>query len=137
VQQLLIEGLMLSSMASLLGVTLAMLTLRAFEHGLQTQFSIYTTLTPNLRVLDVLLLLTVISAVTSSVWPRESRDCSSLARTFNRIIRRVHRAALAQGCHSSLSANCWIADNSGVARYRDVLVRMSAKPVFRQLESVS
>ena len=35
VQQLLIEGLMLSSVASLLGVALAMLTLRAFEHGLQ------------------------------------------------------------------------------------------------------
>ena len=69
VQQLLIEGLMLSSAASLLGVALAMLTLRAFEHGLQTQFSIYTTLTPNLRVLGVLLVLTVISAVASSVWP--------------------------------------------------------------------
>ena len=69
VQQLLIEGLMLSSVASLLGIGLAMLTLRIFEHGLQTQFSIYMVLTPNLRVLGVLLLLTVISAVASSVWP--------------------------------------------------------------------
>jgi predicted permease len=69
VQQLLIEGLMLSSVASLLGIALAMLTLRIFEHGLQTQFSIYTVLTPNLRVLGVLLLLTVISALASSVWP--------------------------------------------------------------------
>ena len=68
-QQLLIEGLILSSVASLLGIVLAMLTLRIFEHGLQTQFSIYTILTPNLRVLGVLLLLTVISALASSVWP--------------------------------------------------------------------
>jgi putative ABC transport system permease protein len=69
VQQLLIEGLMLSGVASLLGIVLAMLTLRIFEHGLQTQFSIYTILTPNLRVLGVLLVLTVISALASSVWP--------------------------------------------------------------------
>jgi hypothetical protein len=69
VQQLLIEGLMLSSVASLLGIAMAMLTLRIFEHGLQTQFSIYTILTPNLRVLGVLLLLTVISALASSAWP--------------------------------------------------------------------
>lgn len=69
VQQLLIEGLMLSSVASLLGIALAMLTLRAFEHGLQTQFNIYTVLTPNVRVLGVLLVLTVISALASSVWP--------------------------------------------------------------------
>ena len=69
VQQLLIEGLMLSSVASLLGIGLAILTLRMFEHGLKAQFHIYTTLTPNLRVLSVLLALTVMSAVASSVWP--------------------------------------------------------------------
>jgi hypothetical protein len=40
VQQLVIEGLMLSSVASVLGIGLAMLTLRAFEHGLKTQFHI-------------------------------------------------------------------------------------------------
>jgi hypothetical protein len=69
VQQLLIEGLMLSSVASLLGIALAMLTLRMFEHGLKTQFHIYTTLTPNLRVLSVLLTLTVMSALVSSALP--------------------------------------------------------------------
>lgn len=60
---------MLSSAASLVGIALAMLTLRGFEYGLETQFGIYTALTPNLRVLGVLLLLTVISALASSVWP--------------------------------------------------------------------
>jgi predicted permease len=61
--------LMLSSVASLLGTALAMLTLRGFEHGLETQFGIHTALTPNLRVLGVLLLLTMISALASSAWP--------------------------------------------------------------------
>jgi predicted permease len=69
VQQLLIEGLMLSSVASGLGIGLAMLTLRMFEHGLKAQFHIYTTLTPNLRVLGALLALTVMSALVSSAWP--------------------------------------------------------------------
>jgi len=67
VQQLLIEGLMLSGASSLVGIALAMLTLRAFEHGLEKQFSIYTVMTPNVRVLGVLLVLTVISALASSV----------------------------------------------------------------------
>jgi predicted permease len=69
VQQLVIEGLMLSSLASVLGIGLAMLTLRMFEHGLKAQFHIYTTLTPNLRVLGALLALTVMSALVSSAWP--------------------------------------------------------------------
>jgi predicted permease len=69
VQQLMIEGLMLSGTASVLGIGLAVLTLRAFEHGLKAQFHIYTTLTPNLRVISVLLLLTVLSALMSSAWP--------------------------------------------------------------------
>jgi predicted permease len=69
VQQLLIEGLMLSSVASVLGIGLAMLTLRAFEHGLKARFHVYTTLTPNLRVLGALLALTVMSTLVSSAWP--------------------------------------------------------------------
>lgn len=69
VQQLLIEGLLLSGAASLLGVGLATLTLRLFEHGLTTQFHIYTKMTPNLSVVGVLLALTVVSALVSSAWP--------------------------------------------------------------------
>ncbi|HEY2466482.1 MAG TPA: FtsX-like permease family protein, partial [Terracidiphilus sp.] len=72
VQQLVIEGLMLSGTASLAGIGLAMLTLRMFEHGLKTQFHIFTTLTPNLRVLGVLLVLTMMSALVSSAWPAMS-----------------------------------------------------------------
>jgi predicted permease len=40
-----------------------------FEHGLKAQFHIYTTLTPNLRVLGALLALMVMSALASSAWP--------------------------------------------------------------------
>ena len=69
IQQLLIEGLMLSGTAAVIGTAVAMLMLRTFEHGLHTQFNIYTVLTPNLRVLGMLLVLTVISSLASSVWP--------------------------------------------------------------------
>ena len=69
VQQLLIEGLVLSGIASLLGLALAMLTLKLFEHGLMTQFNVHTKLTPNLSVLGGLLGLTVVSALVSSIWP--------------------------------------------------------------------
>lgn len=69
VQQLLIEGSILSTIAAAAGIGLAMLTLRLFEHGLRSQFNIYTHLAPNLRVLAVLLGLTVVSALVSSVWP--------------------------------------------------------------------
>ena len=69
IQQLLVEGFILSAAAALIGTALAMLMLRGFEHGLRSQFSVYTVLTPNVRVLAMLLMLTVISAVTSSVWP--------------------------------------------------------------------
>ena len=69
IQQLLVEGLMLSGAAALVGTAIAMLMLGSFEHGLQTQFNIYTILTPNMRVMGMLLVLTVISALASSVWP--------------------------------------------------------------------
>jgi predicted permease len=47
VLQFLIEGLILSGIASLLGLGLAVLTVRLFEHALTTQFNIHATLTPN------------------------------------------------------------------------------------------
>jgi predicted permease len=102
VQQLLIEGWMLSLIAAVAGIGLAMLTLRMFEHGLRTQFNIYTHLTPNLRVLAVLLGLTILSALVSSVWPaltaasatlepalRQGSSSSGTGRTQHRL-----RAAL-------------------------------------------
>jgi predicted permease len=89
VQQLLIEGSMLSLIAAVAGIGLAMLTLHMFERALRSQFNIYTQLTPNLHVLAVLLGLTIVSAVVCSVWP-------ALAA-----VRATLEPALRQGSSSS------------------------------------
>jgi predicted permease len=69
VLQLLIEGLVLSGIASLFGLGLAVLTVRLFEHALTTQFNIHATLTPNASVILILLGLTLVSALLASIWP--------------------------------------------------------------------
>jgi len=69
VLQLLIEGLVLSGIASLLGLGLALLTVRLFEHALTTQFNIHVTLTPSASVILILLGLTLVSALLASIWP--------------------------------------------------------------------
>lgn len=69
VRQLLIEGLVLSVIAALAGLGLALLTLRLFQHALVTQFAIHQSMTPRLSVLAALLGLTVLSALVSSLWP--------------------------------------------------------------------
>jgi predicted permease len=69
VQQLLMEGWVLSGCASLLGIGLAMLTLKGFEYGLKTQFHLYTRMAPSLLVVGTLLGLTFASALISCLWP--------------------------------------------------------------------
>jgi predicted permease len=69
VQQLTIEGLLLSAISSLLGIVLALLTLKLFEHGLTTQFHLHEQMNPNFTVIGLLALLTMISALLCSVWP--------------------------------------------------------------------
>jgi predicted permease len=69
VQQLLTEGLLLSACASLLGTGLAMLTLKGFDYALQTQFHLYTRMTPSLSVISTLLGLTAASAFIACLWP--------------------------------------------------------------------
>jgi predicted permease len=69
VQQLLIEGLLLSGSGSLLGLGLAVGILKLFEHGLTKQFDIHGGLTPNLPVLAGLLALSIASALLISIWP--------------------------------------------------------------------
>ena len=78
IQQLLIEGAVLSVLASLLGLGLAILTLKLFEHGLTTQFNIHVSLAPNLSVMSILLGLTVASALLSSVWPAIAAASASI-----------------------------------------------------------
>jgi predicted permease len=69
VQQLAVEGLVLSAIASAFGLGLATLMLKLFQHGLTTQFHIHEKMTPNLIVIGALVALTVASALLSSVWP--------------------------------------------------------------------
>jgi putative ABC transport system permease protein len=69
VLQFLIEGLILSGIASLLGLGLAVLTVRLFERALTTQFNIHAALTPNASVILILLGLTLVSALLASIWP--------------------------------------------------------------------
>jgi predicted permease len=69
VQQLAIEGLVLSAIASTLGLGLAMLMLKLFEHGLTQQFHIHEKMTANLTVIGALAALTIVSALLCSVWP--------------------------------------------------------------------
>ena len=68
-QHLFIEGLVLSSGASLLGIGLAVFTLKGFEYALMSQFHLQTSMTLNLRVIGALLGLTVASALISCLWP--------------------------------------------------------------------
>jgi predicted permease len=68
-QQLLIEGLLLSAAASILGFALAIVALKLFEHTLTSQFHIATSMMPSLPVIAVLLTLTLLSATLSSLWP--------------------------------------------------------------------
>jgi len=68
VQQLLLEGLMLSAASSVLGLLLAVGLLKVFSHGLTTQLQIEGAM-PDWKAIAVLLVLTVASAVVSSMWP--------------------------------------------------------------------
>jgi predicted permease len=68
VQQLAVEGLVLSAIASALGLGLALLMLKLFEHGLTAQFHIHEKMTANATV-GVLAALTIVSALLCSVWP--------------------------------------------------------------------
>jgi predicted permease len=69
VQQLAVEGLLLSAIASMLGLALAALVLKLFEHRLATQFFIHKKMIPNLTVIGLLVALTILSALLCSVWP--------------------------------------------------------------------
>jgi predicted permease len=69
VHQLLVEGLLLSALASTLGMGLAMLMLKLFEHGLMMQFHIHEKMAASAPVIGVLVGLTVATALLCSVWP--------------------------------------------------------------------
>jgi predicted permease len=69
VQQLAVEGLVLSAIASVLGLGLATLMLKLFEHSLTRQFHIHEKMNANFTVIGLLIVLTVASALFCSIWP--------------------------------------------------------------------
>ena len=68
-QQMLMEAMLLSGSASIVGLGLATGMLQLFEHGLQAQFSVHEKLTPNLPVFCALIGLTIAGALLIAVWP--------------------------------------------------------------------
>jgi predicted permease len=68
-QQLIVEGLVLSSISALLGITLAVGTVSVFHRALQQSLPFSIPAMPNFAVLMALALLTVVSAIVSSAWP--------------------------------------------------------------------
>jgi putative ABC transport system permease protein len=67
--QLLVEGLVLSLGASLLGAGLSMFTLAGFKYAFTEQLHIDVALTPNLPIILALFALTVVSALLACLWP--------------------------------------------------------------------
>jgi predicted permease len=82
VEYLLIEGVLLSGFASLLGLGLAAGILKLFEREIETQFSIHQSLTPNLPVLGALLALTIAGALLISAWPAIGAARASIDATL-------------------------------------------------------
>jgi predicted permease len=68
-QQLLVESAMLSVSSSAIGLVLALAILKAFEHGLVTQFYIHQKLLPGASVIAALVLLTIFSTLSVALWP--------------------------------------------------------------------
>jgi predicted permease len=68
-QQLIVEGVVLSGAASLLGVCMAMVAVRLFHHALKQHLPFEVPVWPSMSVLAALALLTIVSAIVSSAWP--------------------------------------------------------------------
>lgn len=68
-QQLIVEGTVLSGAASLLGVCMAMVAIRIFHHALKQTLPFAIPAWPSVSVLAALALLTIVSAIVSSAWP--------------------------------------------------------------------
>ncbi|MFT4113611.1 ADOP family duplicated permease [Silvibacterium sp.] len=68
-QQMVVEGLVLSSAASLLGAALAMTAVRVFQHAIKQSLPLSVPALPSVTVMVTLAGLTLLSAVLASVWP--------------------------------------------------------------------
>jgi predicted permease len=68
-QQFVVEGLLLSSGGSMIGLGLALVAIKLFAYGIKRHVPMPVPVAPDLRVLLVLLALTLVSALISSIWP--------------------------------------------------------------------
>ena len=68
-QQFVVEGMLLSGCGAVLGLGLALLTVKLFAHGLQHHLQVPVSAAPDVRILMALMGLTLVSALVSSVWP--------------------------------------------------------------------
>jgi predicted permease len=69
VKQMVVEGLTLSSAAAMLGIGLALSSVKLLAHELSQHLPLPTPATPDYRILAALLGMTVISALLSTAWP--------------------------------------------------------------------
>lgn len=102
VQQLLAESLVLSLIASLLGLALAALTLRLFAHALVSLYNFHATLTPNLAVVVGLLALTIVSTLLSSLWPATSAASASIEQALRHASARSSAGKAQQRLRATL-----------------------------------
>jgi predicted permease len=68
-QQLIVEGALLSGFATLIGIGLAMGAIALFHHALKLQLTTSVPATPGVTVIAALAALTIASTVISSAWP--------------------------------------------------------------------
>ena len=68
-RQLLVEGLVLSGAAVLVGLALVLAALKLFEHELTAKLGSYVVMKPDWRVTSALFGLSILSGVGSSLWP--------------------------------------------------------------------
>ena len=68
-QQFMAEGLLLSSCGAVIGLGLALFAVKLFAGGMKHHLPFPVAITPDWRIVAALLSLTVVSAMTSSIWP--------------------------------------------------------------------
>ena len=97
-QQIVVESLVLSSAAALIGSVLALGSIKALEHELTQQLPLPTSATTDGSILLLLIGLSVASGLTAALWPAFSSDSCS-HRTGTAARRDAHR-------HNNASPQC-------------------------------
>lgn len=69
IQQFVVEGLLLSSCGSVIGLGLALLAIKVFAYGIKRHVPMVVPVIPNISIVFVVMGLTVVSALVSSIWP--------------------------------------------------------------------